>query len=76
MVDRLTHAKEMRVRAKKCQLSAKESKSEKFAECYRLLAQNYDMLASVDEKFLARQIARGENVILHQPVDVTSTTKS
>ncbi len=56
MVDHLARAKEMRARAQKCQVAAEHSKSEKFADCYRLLAQNYDVLATVEEEFVAREI--------------------
>ncbi len=55
MVDHLARANEMRARAKNCELSAKQSKSEKFAACYRLLVDNYNVLATVEEEFLARR---------------------
>jgi hypothetical protein len=54
MVDHLARGKEMRARAENCELSAKQSKSEKFAACYRLLVDNYNTLATVEEEFLAR----------------------
>ena len=38
-------------------------KSQKFADCHRLLAQNYALLATVEEEFLARAIARGKNKV-------------
>jgi hypothetical protein len=57
MVDHLARAKEMRARAKNCELSAKQSKSAKFAACYRALVENYNILATVEEEFLAREIA-------------------
>jgi hypothetical protein len=57
MVDHLARAKEMRARARNCEVSAKQSKSEKFAECYRALADNYNILATIEEEFLAREIA-------------------
>ncbi len=50
MVDHLSRAKELRSRAKKCELAGKESKSEKFAECYRSLSRHYDILAILEEK--------------------------
>jgi hypothetical protein len=58
MVNHLARAKEMRRRAQNCQVSAENSKSEKFADCYRLLAQNYDILATVEEEFVAREMLR------------------
>ena len=42
------------------------SDSRKNADCYCLLAQNYDLLATVEEEFLARAIARGESKVLDQ----------
>ncbi len=62
MVDHLARAKEMRARARKCQVAADHSKSEKFADCYRLLAENYDVLANVEEGFVAREIVRQSKV--------------
>jgi hypothetical protein len=44
----------MRARAENCELLAKQSKSEKFAACFRLLVDNYNTLATVEEEFLAR----------------------
>ncbi len=44
-------------------ISAKRSKSEKCADRYRLLAQNYDILATVEEEFVARWVFRSENRI-------------
>ncbi len=61
MMDHLTRAKELRSRAKRCELAAEESKSEKFAECYRLLSRHYDVLASLEEEYLAREIMRSTN---------------
>jgi hypothetical protein len=58
MVDHLARAKGMRARAENCDLLAKQSKSEKFAACYRLLVDNYITLAIVEEEFLARTAAR------------------
>ncbi len=48
----------MRVRAQNCYASAEHSKSDKFADCYRLLARNYDILATIEEEFIAREILR------------------
>jgi len=58
MVNHLARAEEMRDRAKQCQHTAGETKSEKFAECYRLLSQNYNILATVEEEFFAREMER------------------
>jgi len=60
MIDYLARAKR---RAKKCKLSSENGKSQKFADCHRLLAQNYALLATVEEEFLARAIARGKNKV-------------
>lgn len=60
----LTHsarAYEMRVRAAKCQASAKKTTSAMFAECYRLAARNYEVLAKLEQDFADRQIAHPEN---------------
>jgi hypothetical protein len=61
MVDHLMRAKDLRARATKCELAAKESKSEKFSDCYRLLSKHYEILAILEEEFLAREIARTSN---------------
>jgi hypothetical protein len=58
MVDHLARAGEMRDRAKQCQTFASQTKSEKFANCYLLLEQNYNILATVEEEFFAREMAR------------------
>ena len=58
MVDHLARAQEMRARAENCELLAKQSKSEKFAACFRLLIDNYNTLATVEEEFSARAAAR------------------
>jgi hypothetical protein len=47
MVNHFLRANEMRVRSEQCELSANHTISEKFAECYRLLAKNYKMLAGL-----------------------------
>ncbi len=57
MVDHLAWAQGYRSRAAKCLLAAKNTTSEKFGECYELLAQYYDMLANLEEDFLRRQTA-------------------
>ncbi len=54
MIDHLARAKEMRARARKCQVAADHSKSE-IADCYRLLAENYDVLANLEEEFVAKK---------------------
>jgi hypothetical protein len=58
MVNHLARAEEMRDRAKQCQHTAGQTKSEKFADCYRLLSQNYNILATVEEEFFTREMDR------------------
>jgi hypothetical protein len=55
MPDHLARAREFRLRAAQCQLSAKNSGSPKFGDCYRLLAENYFILARLEEAFVDRQ---------------------
>jgi hypothetical protein len=56
MVDHLAWAAGYRNRAAKCQLSAKNTSSVKFGNCYRLLSQYYIQLASLEENFERKQI--------------------
>jgi hypothetical protein len=49
MADHLAAAQRYRARAAKCELSAKNTSSVKFGECYRLLAQQYLVLANLEE---------------------------
>ena len=49
MADHIATAQRYRARAAKCELSAKATSSEKFGECYRLLAQHYRVLANLEE---------------------------
>ena len=49
MADHIAAAQRYRARAAKCELSAKSTSSEKFGECYRLLARQYLVLASMEE---------------------------
>jgi hypothetical protein len=49
MADHIATAQRYRARAAKCELSAKNTSSEKFGECYRLLAQHYVVLANLEE---------------------------
>jgi len=58
MVDHLVRAGAMRDRAKRCEAFASQTKSEKFADCYRLLSQNYNILATVEEEFFMREMER------------------
>jgi hypothetical protein len=58
MVDHLARAEEMRGRARQCQNFASETKSEKFADCYRLLEQNYNILATVEQEYFTREMER------------------
>jgi hypothetical protein len=57
MVDHLQWAQGYRNRAVKCQLSAKNTSSREFGDCYQLLSQYYNMLASLEEDFARRQMA-------------------
>jgi hypothetical protein len=61
MSDHSARASEMRIRAARCQASAKMTTSVKFAECYRLAAENYEVLAKLEQDFEDRQIAHPEN---------------
>ena len=58
MVNHLARAEEMRDRAKQCQDFASQTTSEKFADCYRLLSQNYTILATVEQEYFAREMER------------------
>ena len=49
MADHIAAAQRYRARAAKCELSAKNTSSEKFGECYRLLTQQYLVLANMEE---------------------------
>lgn len=63
MADHIATAQKYRARAANCELSAKNTSSEKFAECYRLLAQHYLVLANLEEDCANRSspFARLEN---------------
>ena len=54
MLEHLARARELRRHAAKCQQAAKSSLSPRFADCYRLLADNYTILADLEEDFVAR----------------------
>jgi hypothetical protein len=63
--EHLARATLFRDRAARCDLSARDSNSARFSECYRLLAANYVVLARLEEDFVARQIdALTENRLL------------
>ena len=65
MPDHLARAQELRHRAAKCQISAKETLSEKFGDCYRLLSQAlYIILGHLEEDFVSRQIAASRNDLI------------
>jgi 2-keto-3-deoxy-galactonokinase len=49
MADHIAAAQRYRARAAKCELSAKNTSSTGFGECYRLLAQHYLVLANLEE---------------------------
>jgi hypothetical protein len=55
MSDHLASAQRYRDRAAKCELSAKNTSSIEFGECYRLLAQHYLVLANLEEDCARRQ---------------------
>jgi hypothetical protein len=63
MADHIATAQRYRARAAKCEVSAKNTSSEKFGECYRLLAQHYLVLANLEEDCAHRvsPFARQEN---------------
>ncbi len=63
MADHIATAQRYRARAAKCELSAKNTSSQKFGECYRLLAQHYLVLANLEEDCAHRvsPFARQEN---------------
>jgi UDP-N-acetylglucosamine pyrophosphorylase len=61
MVDHLAWAEGYRNRAARCQLSATNTSSTKFGNCYRLLSQYYIQLASLEENFERRQIDSSNN---------------
>lgn len=55
--DHLTRARLLRDRAAQCRVSAKNTLSAKFGDCYRLLAEHYMILAKLEEDFVGRQNA-------------------
>jgi len=55
MSDHLASAQRYRDRAAKCELSAKNTSSIEFGECYRLLAQHYLVLANLEEDCARRR---------------------
>jgi hypothetical protein len=63
MADHIATAQRYRARAAKCELSAKNTSSTGFGECYRLLAQHYLVLANLEEDCANRPspFARQEN---------------
>jgi 2-keto-3-deoxy-galactonokinase len=71
MADHIAAAQRYRARAAKCELSAKNTSSVKFGECYRLLAQHYLVLANLEEDCARRPspFARQES---KKPADLAS----
>jgi hypothetical protein len=61
MIDHLARAREMRVRAAGCKEAAKATTSDRFSGCYRLLAENYGILANLEEEYDERQNSFPEN---------------
>jgi hypothetical protein len=55
MADHIAGAQRYRARAAKCELSAKNTSSAEFGECYRLLARHYLVLANLEEDCAHRQ---------------------
>jgi hypothetical protein len=81
MADHIATAQKYRARAANCELSAKNTSSEKFAECYRLLAQHYLVLANLEEDCAHRvsPFARPENrqeTRQNKPVSAQEITKT
>jgi hypothetical protein len=65
MLDHLARAKVLRHRAAACEQSAQKTDSVGFGNCYRLLAQNYVILAGLEEDYAHRQVsAKIENNFL------------
>jgi len=62
MVDHLVRAGAMRDRAKRCEAFASQTKSEKFADCYRLLSQNYNILDTVEEEQAVRSFRQPDKI--------------
>jgi hypothetical protein len=64
MADHIAAAQRYRARAAKCELSAKNTSSAGFGECYRLLAQHYLALA-VSKKIarIASRLSPGRRMI-------------
>jgi 2-keto-3-deoxy-galactonokinase len=62
MADHIAAAQRFRARAAKCELSAKNTSSAEFGECYRLLARHYLALANLEEDCAQRSspLARQE----------------
>jgi hypothetical protein len=60
-MNHLARAREMRVMAAGCKEAAKATTSEKFSGCYRLLAENYGILANLEEDYNERQNSYPEN---------------
>lgn len=56
MLDHRKRARQLRVRANKCRGFAENTTSIKFSECYRLIAENYNILATVEEEFYERNL--------------------
>ena len=57
MVNHLSRAKELRSRAAQYEISAQNTTSKKFEECYRLLAENFLVLATLEEEYVQREVA-------------------
>ena len=56
MLDHLARAKVLRRRAEACEHSAQQTDSVEFGNCYRLLAQNFAILAGLEEDYAHRQV--------------------
>jgi hypothetical protein len=73
MSDHLASAQRYRDRAARCELSAKNTSSMEFGECYRLLAQHYLVLASLEEDCAPRRPVSPRHVdnktVDNKPVD-------
>ena len=57
MLNHLAYANNYRYRAAKCRQSAEGTSSSEFSDCYRRLAEHYELLAKLEEDYVARAVA-------------------
>jgi hypothetical protein len=65
MVEHLAWAENYRNRAAKCRSAAENVSSARFANCYRLLADHYIVLADLEEDFARRAVALQQLISLY-----------